>query len=49
MAGNLDRFTVDGGLEIFQEYLKTKIGIRRPQEKGMASASTRSNVREVSP
>ena len=36
MAGDLDRFAVDGGLEQFLEYLKTKMGIRRPQEEGMA-------------
>ena len=36
MAGDLDRFAVDGGLEQFLEYLKTKVGIRRPQEEGMA-------------
>ena len=36
MAGDLDRFAVDCGLEQFLEYLKTKIGIRRPQEKRMA-------------
>ena len=33
MAGDLDRFAVDGGLEQFLEYLKTKMGIRRPQEE----------------
>ena len=27
MAGDLDRFAIDGGLE---EYFKTKMGIRRP-------------------
>ena len=31
MAGDLDRFAVDGGLLQFLEYLKTKTGIRRPQ------------------
>ena len=36
MAGDLDRFAVDGGLEQFSEYLKTKKGIRRPQEEEMA-------------
>ena len=36
MAGDLDRFAVDGGLEQLLEYLKTKMGIRRPQEEGMA-------------
>ena len=36
MAGDLDRFAVDGGLERFLEYLKTKMGIRRPQEEGLA-------------
>ena len=36
MAGDLDRFAVDGELEQFLEYLKTKMGIRRPQEEGMA-------------
>ena len=36
MAGDLDRFAVDGGLEQFLEYLKTKMGIRRPQEEGLA-------------
>ena len=36
MAGDLDRFAVDGGLEQFLEKLKTKMGIRRPQEEGMA-------------
>ena len=36
MAGDLDRFAVDGGLEQFLEYLKTKMGIRRPQEEGTA-------------
>ena len=29
-------FAVDGGLEQFLEYLKTKMGIRRPPEEGMA-------------
>ena len=33
MAGDL---AVDGGLEQFLEYLKTKMGIRRPQEEGTA-------------
>ena len=36
MAGDLDRFAVDGGLEQFLEDLKTKTGIRRPHEEGMA-------------
>ena len=36
MAGDLDRFAVDGGLEQFLEYLKTKMGISRPQGGGMA-------------
>ena len=36
MAGDLHRFAVDGGLEHFLEYLKTKMGIRRPQEEVMA-------------
>ena len=36
MTGDLDRFAVDGGLEQFLEYLKTKMGIRWPQEEGMA-------------
>ena len=36
MTGDLDRFAVDGGLEQFLEYLKTKMGIRRPQEERMA-------------
>ena len=36
MAGDLDRFAVDGGHEQVLEYLKTKMGIRRPQEEGMA-------------
>ena len=36
MAGDLDRFAVDGGIEQFLEYLKTKMGIRRPQEEVMA-------------
>ena len=36
MAGDLDRFAFDGGLAQFLEYLKTKMGIRRPQEVGMA-------------
>ena len=36
MAGDIDRFAVDGGLEQFLEFLKTKMGIRRPQEEGMA-------------
>ena len=36
MAGDLDKFAVDGGLEQFLEYLKTKMGIRRPQEEGFA-------------
>ena len=36
MTGDLDRFAVDGGLEQFLEYLKTKMGIRWPQEDGMA-------------
>ena len=51
MAGDLDRFAVDGGLERFREYLKTKMGIRRPQEEGLAfkSTSMKSNVRRVSP
>ena len=53
MAGDLDRFAVDGGLEQFLEYLKTKMGISRPQGGGMAiqevsrSTSTKSNVRGV--
>ena len=34
--GLTDRFAVDGGLEQFLEYLKTKIGIRRPQVEGIA-------------
>ena len=33
LAGDLDRFAVDGGLEQFLEHLKTKMGIRRPQEE----------------
>ena len=36
MAGDLDRFAVDGGHEQFLEYLKTKMGVRRPQEERMA-------------
>ena len=36
MAVDLDRFAVDGGLELFLEYLNTKMGIRRPQEEGLA-------------
>ena len=36
MAGDLVRFDVDGGLDQFLEYLKTKIGIRRPLEEGIA-------------
>ena len=36
MAGDIDRFAVDGGLEQFLEYLKTQMGVRRPQEEGMA-------------
>ena len=36
MAGDLDRFAVDGGLEQFLEYLKTKMGIRRTQEEGIS-------------
>ena len=36
MAGDLNRFAVDGGLEQFLEYLQTKMGIRRPQEEEMA-------------
>ena len=36
MAGDLDRFAVDGGPEQFLEHLKTTMGIRRPQEEGMA-------------
>ena len=36
MAGDLDRFAVDGGLEQFLKYLKTQMGIGRPQEEGMA-------------
>ena len=36
MAGGLDRLAVDGGLEQFLEYQKTKMGIRRPQEEGIA-------------
>ena len=36
MAVDIDRFAVDGGLEQFLEYLKTQMGIRRPQEEGMA-------------
>ena len=36
MAGDLDRFAVDEGLEKFLQYLKTNVGIRRPQEEGMA-------------
>ena len=35
MAGDLDRFLVDGGLEQFLENLKT-MGFRRPREEGMA-------------
>ena len=35
MAGDFDRFAVDGGHEQFVGYLKTKMGIRRPQEEGM--------------
>ena len=34
MAGDFDRFAVDGGLEQFLEYLKTKMGISRPQGRG---------------
>ena len=36
MAGDLDCFAVEGRLEQFLEYLKTKMGIRRPHEEGMA-------------
>ena len=36
MAGDLDRFAIDGGLEQFLEYLKTKMGVRRTQEEGVA-------------
>ena len=36
MAGDLDRFAVDGGLGRVLEYLKTKMGIRGHQEEGMA-------------
>ena len=36
MAGDLDRFAVDGGLEQILEYSKTQMCIRRPQEEGMA-------------
>ena len=36
MAGDLDRFAVDGRLEQFLEYPRTKRGIGRPQEEGMA-------------
>ena len=36
MAGDIDRFAVDGGLEQILEFLKTKMGCRRPQEEGMA-------------
>ena len=36
MAGDLDHFVFDGGLAQFLEYLKTKMGIRRTQEEGMA-------------
>ena len=35
-ARDLESFAFDGGLEQFLEYLKTKVGIRRPQEEGMA-------------
>ena len=28
-AGDIDRFSVEGGLQQFPEYLKTKMGIRR--------------------
>ena len=33
MAGYLDPFAVDGGLEQFLEYLKRKMGTRWPQEE----------------
>ena len=36
MTGDLDRFVIDGGLEQFLEYIKTKMGIRRPCEEGLA-------------
>ena len=36
MAGGLDRLAVDGGLEQFLEYQKTKMGIRRPPKEGFA-------------
>ena len=51
MAGDLDRFAVDGGLEQFLEYLKTKWVFvdHRKREWHSRSTSTRSNVREVSP
>ena len=48
MAGDLDRFAVDGGLEQFLAYLKTIMGIRRPQEEGMAFKKY-IYVREVGP
>ena len=34
VAGDLDRFAIDGGRERFLEYLKTKMGIRRPTGRG---------------
>ena len=52
MAGDLDRFAVDGGHEQFLEYLKTKMGVRRPQEEGVAFKKyiyEIKNMREVSP
>ena len=51
MAGDLDRFAVDGGLEQFLEHLKTKWVFvdHRKREWHSRSTSTRSNVREVSP
>ena len=42
MAGDLDRFAV--GLEKILEYLKTKMGIRRPQEEKMAF---KKNIHEI--
>ena len=52
MAGDLDRFAVDVGLEQFLAYLKTKKWVfadRSMREWHSRSTSTKSNVRGVSP
>ena len=52
MAGYLDRFAVDGGLEQFLEYQIDINGYpsdHRKREGHSRSTSTKSNVRGVSP